>query len=30
MNTVWNVPFTHRTNFLFATLRALLLLAILG
>ena len=30
MNTVWNVPFKHRPNFLKSTLRALIRLAALG
>ena len=30
MNTVWNVPYKHRPNFLFSTLRAVALLAVLG
>ncbi len=30
MNTVWNVPFEHRPNFLTSTLRALVMLAVLG
>ena len=30
MNTVWNVPFKERPNFLYATVRALLMLAVLG
>ena len=30
MNTVWNVPFEHRPNFLTSTLRALIMLAVLG
>ena len=30
MNTVWNVPFEHRPNFLTSTLRALIMLGVLG
>jgi YihY family inner membrane protein len=30
MNTVWNVPFQHRPNFLKSTLRALIMLGVLG
>lgn len=30
LNTVWNVPFKQRPNFLFSTLRALLMLVVLG
>lgn len=30
MNAVWNVPFEHRPNFLKATLRALIVLGVLG
>jgi YihY family inner membrane protein len=30
MNAVWNVPFEHRPNFLKSTLRALILLGVLG
>jgi len=30
MNTVWNVPFEHRPNFLRSTLRALIMLGVLG
>ena len=30
MNTVWNVPFKQRPNVVFSTLRALLMLAVLG
>lgn len=30
MNTVWNVPFEHRPNFLKSTLRALIMLGVLG
>ncbi len=30
MNSIWNVPFRQRPNFLFSTLRALLMLAVLG
>ena len=30
MNTVWNVPYKRRPNFLFSTLRAVALLAVLG
>jgi YihY family inner membrane protein len=30
MNTVWNVPYRKRPNFIFSTLRALLMLAVLG
>jgi YihY family inner membrane protein len=30
MNTVWNVPFKYRPNFLLSTLRALIMLLVLG
>jgi membrane protein len=30
MNAVWNVPFEHRPNFLTSTLRALIMLGVLG
>jgi len=30
MNTVWNVPFEHRPNFLRSTLRAVIMLGVLG
>jgi membrane protein len=30
MNTVWNVPFEHRPNFLKSTVRALIMLGVLG
>jgi YihY family inner membrane protein len=30
MNTVWNVPFKHRPNFFLSTLRALIMLVVLG
>ena len=30
MNTVWNVPYKRRPNFLFSTLRAVAMLAVLG
>jgi len=30
MNGIWNVPFRKRPNFMFSTLRALLMLAVLG
>jgi YihY family inner membrane protein len=30
MNTVWNVPFEHRPNFVKSTLRALIMLGVLG
>lgn len=30
MNTVWNVPYKYRPNFLLATLRALIMLVVLG
>jgi YihY family inner membrane protein len=30
MNSVWNVPFQHRPNFLRSTLRALIMLGVLG
>src|SRR6266487_331566 len=30
MNTVWNVPYRYRPNFLRSTIRALIMLAVLG
>jgi YihY family inner membrane protein len=30
LNTVWNVPYKHRPNFIFSVLRALVMLAVLG